>query len=151
METDHTGHRPGEPVSAQTRLPRPEDRTMARTPGSSRTKETRFSGNRADDDRAPAAGHPAPPPPRPAAAGGPAPARADEAQAGAPAPDDDVVSGTRADFAPTGAGPQTTFLATLKRTAKEFSEDNLTDWAAALTYYGVQALFPALLAVLSII
>src|SRR3954471_14529274 len=138
METDHTGHRPGEPVSAQTRLPRPEDRTMARTPGSSRTKETRFSGNRADDDRA-------------RADGDPARARADEAQAGDPAPDDDVVSGTRADFAPTGAGPQTTFLATLKRTLKEFSEDNLTDWAAALTYYGVQALFPALLAVLSIV
>src|SRR3954447_8539250 len=138
METDHTGHRPGEPVSAQTRLPRPEDRTMARTPGSSRTKETRFSGNRADDDRA-------------RADGDPARARADEGEAGDPAPDDDVVSGTRADFAPTGAGPQTTFLATLKRTAKEFSEDNLTDWAASLTYYGVQALFPALLAVLSII
>src|SRR3954467_3225922 len=138
METDPTGPRPGEPVSAQTRLPRPEDRTMARTPGSSRTKETRFSGNRAGDDPA-------------RAAGAPARARADEAQAGDPAPDDDVVSGTRADFAPTGAGPQTTFFATLKRTATEFSEDNLTDWAASLTYYGVQALFPALLAVLSII
>ena len=40
---------------------------------------------------------------------------------------------------------------TLKRTLKEFSEDNLTDWAAALTYYGVLALFPALIALLSII
>ena len=36
-------------------------------------------------------------------------------------------------------------LATLKRTAKGFSKDNLTDWAAALTYYGIQALFPAIL------
>lgn len=34
---------------------------------------------------------------------------------------------------------------------KEFSEDNLTDWAAALTYYGVLALFPALIALVSIV
>src|SRR3954466_3382955 len=68
-----------------------------------------------------------------------------------PAPDDDVVSGTRADYAPTGADAAPTFFATLKRTVKEFSEDNLTDWAAALTYYGVLALFPALLAMLSIV
>src|SRR3954468_22565453 len=68
-----------------------------------------------------------------------------------PAPQDDVVSGTRADYAPQGADPHPTFVATLKRTVKEFSEDNLTDWAAALTYYGVLALFPALLAMLSIV
>jgi membrane protein len=68
-----------------------------------------------------------------------------------PAPDDDVVSGTRSDFAPTGADARPTFFATLKRTVKEFSEDNMTDWAAALTYYGVLALFPALLAMLSIV
>src|SRR5213592_761891 len=71
--------------------------------------------------------------------------------AGDPAPEDDTISGTRADYAPTGADARPTFFATLKRTAKEFSEDNLTDWAAALTYYGVLALFPALLAMLSII
>ena len=40
---------------------------------------------------------------------------------------------------------------TLKRTVKEFSADNLTDWAAALTYYGVLALFPAIIALVSII
>jgi membrane protein len=40
---------------------------------------------------------------------------------------------------------------TLKRTFKEFSADNITDWAAALTYYGVLALFPAILALVSII
>jgi membrane protein len=34
---------------------------------------------------------------------------------------------------------------TLKRTIKEFRDDNLTDWAAALTYYSILALFPALL------
>jgi membrane protein len=41
--------------------------------------------------------------------------------------------------------------AVIKRTVKEFREDNLTDWAAALTYYGVLALFPALIALVSII
>jgi membrane protein len=37
----------------------------------------------------------------------------------------------------------------LKRTVKAFREDKLTDWAAALTYYGVLAIFPALLVVVS--
>jgi membrane protein len=41
--------------------------------------------------------------------------------------------------------------ATLKRTASEFQEDNLTDWAAALTYYGLLALFPALIAMVSLL
>jgi membrane protein len=41
--------------------------------------------------------------------------------------------------------------ATLKRTASEFREDNLTDWAAALTYYGLLALFPALIAMVSLL
>ncbi len=79
--------------------------------------------------------------------------RVDDARgrAGDPAPQDDVVNGTRADYAPTGADPKPTTGGTLKRTLKEFSEDNLTDWAAALTYYGVLALFPALLAMLSLI
>jgi membrane protein len=39
----------------------------------------------------------------------------------------------------------------LKRTVGEFREDNLTDWAAALTYYGVLAIFPALIVVVSIL
>ena len=43
------------------------------------------------------------------------------------------------------------WFATLKRTIKEFSQDNLTDWAAALTYYGILAIFPALLALVSIL
>ena len=68
-----------------------------------------------------------------------------------PAPDDDVVNGTRADYAPVGADPKPTTGGTLKRTLKEFSEDGLTDWAASLTYYGVLALFPALTALLSIV
>ena len=41
--------------------------------------------------------------------------------------------------------------ATLKRTFKEFSADNLTDWAAALTYYAVLAIFPAIIALVSIV
>ena len=41
--------------------------------------------------------------------------------------------------------------AVLKRTVKEFRQDNLTDWAAALTYYGVLALFPALIALVSVV
>src|SRR4051812_8588004 len=43
------------------------------------------------------------------------------------------------------------WAAVLKRTVKEFREDNLTDWAAALTYYGILALFPALIALVSIV
>ena len=39
----------------------------------------------------------------------------------------------------------------LKRTVHEFREDNLTDWAAALTYYGVLALFPGLMVLVSIL
>jgi membrane protein len=52
------------------------------------------------------------------------------------------------DSSPTQA---TGLPATLKRTATEFMEDNLSDWAAALTYYGLLALFPALIAMVSII
>ena len=40
---------------------------------------------------------------------------------------------------------------TLKRTVREFREDELTDRAAALTYYGVLAIFPAILALVSIL
>jgi membrane protein len=47
--------------------------------------------------------------------------------------------------------PDTGWVATLKRTVAEFKEDNLTDWAAALTYYGLLSLFPALIAMVSLI
>jgi membrane protein len=40
---------------------------------------------------------------------------------------------------------------TLVRTAKEFSGDKLPHWAAALTYYGVLSIFPALVALVSIL
>ena len=39
----------------------------------------------------------------------------------------------------------------LKRTVTEFRQDNLTDWAAALTYYSVLAIFPALIVLVSIL
>ena len=41
--------------------------------------------------------------------------------------------------------------ATLKRTIRESREDNLTDWAAALTYYAVLALFPGLIVLVAIL
>jgi len=43
------------------------------------------------------------------------------------------------------------WTAALKRTWSEFREDNMSDWAAALTYYSVLAIFPALLAVVSVL
>lgn len=42
-------------------------------------------------------------------------------------------------------------LPALKRTLAEFRDDNLTDWAAALTYYGLLSLFPGLIALISIV
>jgi membrane protein len=59
--------------------------------------------------------------------------------------------GARRDYRPEGAAADSGVFATLKRTATEFMEDNLTDWAAALTYYGLLALFPALIAMVSLI
>ena len=66
---------------------------------------------------------------------------------------------------PTGAGgngraeapespgdlPARAWFSVLKRTVSEFKDDNLTDWAAALTYYTVLAIFPALIALVSIL
>ena len=39
----------------------------------------------------------------------------------------------------------------LRKTAREFSKDECTDLAAALTYYAVLALFPAVIALLSLV
>jgi membrane protein len=65
--------------------------------------------------------------------------------------DDDPVQRRGDDFVPKGVERRTGVWATLKRTATEFQEDNLTDWAAALTYYGLLALFPTLIALVSIV
>jgi membrane protein len=47
--------------------------------------------------------------------------------------------------------PKKSFPAVVKRAMREFSEDKLTDWAAALTYYGVLSIFPMLLALISVL
>jgi YihY family inner membrane protein len=39
----------------------------------------------------------------------------------------------------------------LRRTVREFGEDKLTDWAAALTYYAVLSIFPGLLVLVSVL
>jgi membrane protein len=56
----------------------------------------------------------------------------------------------RAPDQPTDLG-RSGWWAALKRTVREFKDDNLTDWAAALTYYGVLAIFPALIVLTSIL
>jgi len=57
----------------------------------------------------------------------------------APGPDD-----------PTDLAPRS-WWAVLGRTVREVKEDNLTDWAAALTYYSVLAIFPALIVFVALI
>src|SRR3954466_4745898 len=47
--------------------------------------------------------------------------------------------------------PKESWPSILKRTFKQFSEDQLTTWAAALTYFGVLSLFPMLLALVSVL
>jgi membrane protein len=47
--------------------------------------------------------------------------------------------------------PGRSWWAILKRTVKEFQDDNLTDWAAALTYYGVMSLFPMLIVLVALL
>ena len=47
--------------------------------------------------------------------------------------------------------PRGSWADTLKRTVREFKEDNLQHWAAALTYYAVLSIFPALLVMVSLL
>jgi YihY family inner membrane protein len=47
--------------------------------------------------------------------------------------------------------PGGSWWAAVKRTVREFQIDNLKDWAAALTYYGVLSIFPALLVLVSLV
>src|SRR5438874_4256200 len=56
----------------------------------------------------------------------------------------------RSPRAPTDLAARSWF-GVLKRTVSEFRNDNLTDLAAALTYYGVLAIFPAIIALVSIL
>ncbi|WP_327181042.1 YihY/virulence factor BrkB family protein [Streptomyces sp. NBC_01334] len=54
---------------------------------------------------------------------------------------------------PDGPGqlPKRSWPAVLKGTLREFKDDELTDRAAALTYYGVLSMFPALLVLVSLL
>jgi membrane protein len=49
------------------------------------------------------------------------------------------------------AGGAAGLWATLKRTVAEFRADNLSDWAAALTYYAVLSLFPMLIVLIALL
>ena len=65
--------------------------------------------------------------------------------------DEDPTQRRGDDYAPKGVERKTGLWPTLKRTVREFQEDNLSDWAATLTYYGLLALFPALIVLVSIV
>ncbi|AVV47017.1 YihY/virulence factor BrkB family protein [Streptomyces sp. ID05-04B] len=73
---------------------------------------------------------------------------AENGRAPAVGPDEQVEE--RAPDSPTDL-PRHSWKAVLKGTLKEFRKDELTDRAAALTYYGILALFPALLALVSLL
>jgi membrane protein len=62
-----------------------------------------------------------------------------------PGPDDD-----RKPDAPTDLSKRSWFYE-LRKTMHEFSEDQCTDLAAALTYYAVLAVFPAMIALISVL
>ncbi|WP_405014946.1 YihY/virulence factor BrkB family protein [Kitasatospora sp. NBC_01539] len=76
------------------------------------------------------------------------PAHDDEAGGDPPGPDRHVE-----EAAPDSPGglPRRSWWAVLRRTGKEFMADDLPDRAAALTYYGVLAIFPALLVLVSVL
>ncbi len=71
----------------------------------------------------------------------------------------DVNQGTReADVEASGRAPdrptrlaRRSWLGVFRRTVSEYRADNLSDLAAALTYYGILAIFPALIALVSIL
>jgi membrane protein len=56
----------------------------------------------------------------------------------------------RKDVDPTDI-PKPGWKAVFRRAVKEFQNDDLTDWAAALTYYAVLALFPALIVLVALV
>jgi membrane protein len=69
------------------------------------------------------------------------------------AANDSTSARSRDDDAPDSPAklPKGAWLGVLKRTIKEFKRDNLTDWAAALTYYGILSIFPLLLVLVSVL
>jgi membrane protein len=60
------------------------------------------------------------------------------------------VRGRRAPDSPTQLAARS-WWGVLKRTISEFRSDNLSDWAAALTYYSVLALFPMLIVLVALL
>ncbi len=64
--------------------------------------------------------------------------------------DADAGDADRAPDSPTGV-PAAGWLAIVKRSFKAFKHDNVTDFAAALTYFGILAIFPGALALVSIL
>ena len=47
--------------------------------------------------------------------------------------------------------PKQSWKGVFRRAIREFNEDKITDWAAALTYYGVLSIFPMLVALISLL
>ncbi len=47
--------------------------------------------------------------------------------------------------------PKSGWIAVLRRSLREFKHDDVTDRAAALTYFGVLAIFPAMLVLIAIL
>jgi YihY family inner membrane protein len=47
--------------------------------------------------------------------------------------------------------PKSSWWAAVRRSVREFQRDNITDWAAALTYYSVLSIFPAMLVIVSLV
>jgi membrane protein len=74
-------------------------------------------------------------------------AKQDEARTDPPLPDPDD---DRKPDAPTDLSKRSWFYV-LRKTMHEFTEDQCTDLAAALTYYAVLAVFPALIALISVL
>ncbi|MZE77950.1 YihY/virulence factor BrkB family protein [Streptomyces xinghaiensis] len=64
-----------------------------------------------------------------------------------------TTGGPHGSAAPEGPGelPSRSWKGVLRRTLKEFKEDDLQDRAAALTYFGVLSIFPALLVLVSLL
>ncbi|MBA3266700.1 MAG: YihY/virulence factor BrkB family protein [Acidimicrobiia bacterium] len=77
-------------------------------------------------------------------------AEAEQTQRQEPEPRPDSERDAQAPDSPTDL-PKSSWTGVLKRTIREFKEDELVDRAAALTYYGVLAIFPAILALVSIL
>ncbi|CAL9344748.1 hypothetical protein SUDANB2_00337 [Streptomyces sp. enrichment culture] len=127
-------HIPGRKDHEAAEAPQPEDARPG--PGDSRPAP----GAERREGPAPAADGPAP---GPGAERREAAARTDE-----PGPGPEVERA--APDSPTEL-PKASWGAVLKGSLREFKDDELTDRAAALTYYGVLALFPALLVLVSIL